>query len=305
MGNVPLFSREGSYKLKIKLILNPAAGREKVKKVIPIIKEIFKDRKVDFDMDVTQRPGEATYLSREASRNNFEIIMAVGGDGTVNEVVNGMMESSSVLGVIPLGLGNDFAKAIGIPSKLEEACQVLFNGAAKEIDVGRINNRYFVNGLGIGFDAQVALESRKISWFFSLNWIYLYAALRILFRYKAPLVKININNTILDKKVLLIAIGNGKSSGGQFLLTPEAELDDGLMDVCIIDDVRRLKLLIHLPKALKGTHTRLPYVTTLKTNRLTIHSSSSLLAHVDGEILESRNYQIEILPKRLRVITHS
>ena len=289
--------------MKIKLILNPAAGRGKAKKAIPAIKEIFRDRKVNFDMDVTQYAGEATYLSREASRKNFKIIVAAGGDGTVNEVVNGMMESGSVLGVIPLGLGNDFAKAISISSKLEEACLTLSNGVVKEIDVGRVNNRYFVNVLGIGFDAWVARASQKIRWFFNPNQIYLYTVLRMLFRYKAPLVKINLADIMLDKKVLLIAIGNGKSSGGGFLLTPEAEFDDGLIDVCIIDDAARLKLLMQIPKLLRGTHKGSPYVSTFKTKKLTVHSSDLLLAHADGQILESRRYQIEILPRSLRVIT--
>ncbi len=288
--------------MKIKLILNPAAGREKAKRVIPVIKQIFRDRRINLDMDVTQRLGEATCLSREASRKNYQIIVAAGGDGTVNEVVNGMTESSSMLGVIPLGLGNDFAKVINIPSKLEEACLAIYNGVAREIDIGKVNNRYFVNCLGIGFDAWVAYESQRIRGFFLPSFIYLYAVIRMLFKYKAASIRINLADTMLDKKVLLIAIGNGRSSGGGFLLTPDAELDDGLIDACIIDDVARLKLLIHLPEALKGTHKRLPYVTIIKTNRLTVHSSNPVLAHVDGEILEDSHYQIEILPKRLRVI---
>ena len=289
--------------MKIKLILNPVAGRGKAKKAIPAIKKIFRNREVDFDMDVTQYAGEATKLSREASRKNFEIIVAAGGDGTVNEVASGMMDSRSVLGVIPLGLGNDFAKAIGIPSKLEEACLVLFNGVVKEIDVGRVNDGYFFNCLGIGFDAWVSQETRKIRWPFLSRWVYLYAVIKMLFRYKAPLVKIELADKTLDKKAISVAIGNGKRHGGVFLLTPEAELDDGLLDVCIIDDAGRLKLLMQIPKLLKGTHKDSPYVTTFRTKKLTISSSDLLLAHADGQILESRNYHIEILPKRLKVIT--
>lgn len=295
--------------MKIKLILNPAAGRGKAKKAIPVIKKIFRDRKLGFDMDVTQCPGEASYLSREASSKTFEIIVAVGGDGTINEVASGMMESmgsspsSSVLGIIPIGMGNDFAQAIGIPSKLEEACLVLFNGVAKEIDVGKVNDKYFFNCLGIGFDAWVSRESRKIKGSFFSRWIYLYALIKMLFRYKAPLVKIDLADKTLNKKALSIAIGNGKRHGGAFLLTPEAELDDGLIDVCIIDDARRLKLLMQVPKILRGTHKGSPYVTTFKTKKLTISSSDLLLAHADGQILESRDYHIEILPKRLSVIT--
>lgn len=289
--------------MKIKLILNPAAGRGKAKRTIPAIKQIFRDLKVDFEMDITQRPGEATYLSREALRRNFRLIVAAGGDGTINEIVNGIVGSDAILGVIPLGLGNDFAKAIDIPPGLKDACRVIHNGTTREIDVGKVNNRYFINGLGIGFDAWVAWESHKIRCFFFPKLLYLYTVIRLLFRYKSASIRIDLTDTVLDKKALLIAIGNGKSSGGGFLLTPEAELDDGLIDVCIIDDISRLKLLRQLPKALKGTHKSLPYVTSLKTKRLTVDSSSLLLAHVDGEILEDNHYQIEILPRSLKVIT--
>ena len=288
--------------MKIKLILNPTAGRRKAKRAIPVIKHIFKDRGADFEMGITQRPGEATDLSREASRRDFRIIVAVGGDGTINEVANGIIGSSSILGVIPLGLGNDFASVINMPSNLKQACRVICDGPTREIDVGRINNRYFVNGVGIGFDAWVARESQRIRWFFLPKLIYLLAVIKMLFRYKPVSIKISLADTMLERKVLLIALGNGKSSGGGFLLTPEAKLDDGLIDACVIDDVARLKLLIDLPKTLKGTHKSLPYVTTFKTKKLTIHSSSLLLAHVDGEILESSDYQIEILPRRLKVI---
>jgi len=288
--------------MKIKLIINPEAGRKKTEKVIPAIKEILRDKKLDFDIDVTRRPGEAIHLSQNAAKNNFPIIVAIGGDGTVNEVVNGMIDSESALGVIPLGFGNDFAKGMGIPFKLQEACFALSDGVIKHIDIGKINNRYFVSGLGIGFDAWVAWESRKIRQFFPSRWVYLYTAIKGLFRCKPTLVNINLIDRRWDKKVLLVAVGNGRSCGGGFLLTPEAQFDDGLMDVCIVEGVSKLRLFIHFPKALKGTHIRLPYVTTLKTERLTIDSSSLLLAHADGEILEDRFYQIEILPRKLRVI---
>lgn len=289
--------------MKIKLIINPASGGKKAEKLIPAINEILRRSRLDFDIGITRNPGEATYLAREASKNNFQIIVAAGGDGTVNEVVNGIIGSNSLLGVIPLGLGNDFAKGIGIPSKLKEACLVFSDGITRDIDVGRVNNRYFVNGLGIGFDAWVAWESQRIRKFLPSKWIYLFAAIKIMFKYQPIPVKIDFAKTSLEKRVLLIAVGNGKSCGGGFLLTPEAEFDDGLIDACIIDGIDRAKLIIHLPKALKGTHTRLPYVTAFKTNRLTINSPNLLLAHVDGEILQDYKFQIEILPKRLKVIT--
>ncbi|MFH1338657.1 MAG: diacylglycerol kinase family protein [Candidatus Omnitrophota bacterium] len=288
--------------MRLKLIVNPAAGRKKAKKSIPAIRRILTEKNLDFDIDVTSHAGEATRLSQKATKNDFRIIVAAGGDGTIHEVANGMIDSGCTLGVIPLGLGNDFAKGIGIPFKLEEACLAISEGITRSIDVGKINNRYFVNGLGIGFDALVARESKGVRKLPLSRWIYLCAALKALVTFKPKQVKIDFAKTSLEKKILLVAAGNGKSSGGGFLLTPEAEFDDGLIDVCIIDWVARTKLLMHLWKAYKGTHVKLPYVTSFKTKTLTVSSPNLLLAHADGEILRDYFYRIEILPRRLKVL---
>lgn len=289
--------------MKIKLIINPVAGRKSAKRSIPIIKKIFSELSTDFNMEITRYPTQAIDLSKEASKANFDIIVAAGGDGTVNEVVNGMIESRSVLGVIPLGLGNDFAKLIGMPTNLKEACLAIYNGEVKNIDLGRVNNRYFVNCLGIGFDACVASESRRIGCFIPRKCIYLCSVIKMLFKYKSIPVNIMCADVKLDKEIILIAVGNGKTSGGGFLLTPEAKIDDGLIDVCIIDRVGKLNLFRNLPKVLKGTHRGLPHVSMLKTKKLIVDSSVSLLAHTDGEIIENNHYQIEVLSKRLRIVT--
>ncbi len=288
--------------MKTKIILNSLAGRGRAKRVIAVIRDIFEDRKIALEMDITQSQGEATSLATEAVKNGFKLIVAAGGDGTINEVVNGIVGTRAIFGVIPIGLGNDFAKGIGVAPKLEDACRVLYEGAVCEIDVGRINSRYFINGVGIGFDAYVARESQNIRKFLNPDWIYLYTVLSSLFKYKSPKLKISFNNTTLDKKALLIAVGNGKAAGGGFLLTPSAEFDDGLMDVCIIDDQNRLKLLRDLPKAIKGEHVNLPYVKTFKTKEIVVSSTSLLLAHADGEILESGEYKLKILPRALRIM---
>ncbi|MBU0548906.1 MAG: diacylglycerol kinase family lipid kinase [Candidatus Omnitrophica bacterium] len=289
--------------MKTKLIINPTAGRGRARKAIPRIKEIFRNRKIDFHTSVTDYYNQATHLAKEASLNGFELIIAAGGDGTVNEVVNGMLESKSCLGVIPLGIGNDFARALNMPFELEKACDIICKDfELKTIDAGKINERYFINGIGIGFDAWVARESRWIRRFSFPGCVYFFAVISTLFKYKTSSLRINFDDTVLEKKILLVAIGNGKSSGAGFLLTPEAEIDDGLIDVCVVDDISRLKILMHLPRAIKGTLETLPYVKTFKTKKLSIQSRDSLLAHVDGELLESCDYQIQVLPKKLKVI---
>lgn len=287
--------------MKIKIILNPLSGKRKAEAALRAINKAYRRKRVNFDIDITRYPRQAIYLSRQACRDKFDIIAAAGGDGTVNEVVNGLIGSDALLGIIPLGLGNDFAAGLGIPRRLQEACLALIQPAIKEIDVGRINNRCFVNSLGIGLDAQVAQKSQSLRKSFPFKWVYLFCAIRALAKYKAQWIKVELNGKIIEKKILLIAVGNGKKSGGGFLLTPQAEFDDGLLDVCIINDINKANLLVQLPWAFKGKHAQLPYAALFKTVGLRISSANPLLAQTDGELMQDYRYKIEVAPKTLRV----
>jgi YegS/Rv2252/BmrU family lipid kinase len=292
------------HKLKTKLILNPFAGKKRLIKEIDTIKRILTSEGLDFDLAFTQSPKHGIQLAQKAVEEKFNLIVAVGGDGTVNEVVNGIIGVEDViLGIIPIGLGNDFAWMIGLsPKDIDKACKTLCNGAVKNIDVGMVNDRYFVNGVGIGFDAQVAQERLKYKGILSGVGLYLYAVIKTLFKYKPIQANIKLDEEIIDIAPLLIAIGCGKRCGGGFLLTPKAELDDGYLDVCVIQQIGKLKAICNLPKVLNGTHITMQEVNMYRTKQIIVNLPAALTAHVDGEILKEKTYQIKLLSKKLKVM---
>ena len=290
----------------VKFIVNPISGNGRTKKALPHLIEIAKKLGVNFDLQLTQAPEHATELANDNS-NQFDTVVAVGGDGTVNEVAAGALKSNKIMGVIPTGTGNDFARAIGKLKSLHEYVHRIMNGKVRPIDTGalRLNDEefIFVNGIGIGFDAEVAKESLNIRWLSGISR-YLLAVGKTLSRYKSSSMRIELDEKTVEQRTFLIAIGNGISAGGGFLLTPHAILDDGMLDACIVSDVSIPKVMQVLPRVLNGTHERHKEVLMTKTKQLKIQSESPVAVHRDGEVCSSRVHDIwvRIVPASLKVI---
>jgi diacylglycerol kinase (ATP) len=297
----------------IRLIANPQAGRGRGRNTIPLVTDILKREGLSFSLVETAYPGHAIELARRAVIDGCEIVVALGGDGTVNEVVNGLCvdlgdapNPGSVikLGIIPAGSGNDFAFALGLPSDLPELCRLLVNGRTRLVDLGRMNDRFFAYGVGMGFDAEVNVESRKIRWLKGIG-PYLLALLKVLlFSHNIYHVEITFDGVHLNQRAMMISVANGRRYGGAFLVTPDAMLDDGLLNLCIVSPLSRLQMVRVLPLFLKGGHTKLNTVRMANAARITVQASSPLVSHVDGETvcLNESRYEFSLLPKRLRVI---
>jgi len=287
---------------KYALILNPMAGREKGRKCEPEI--LAQVEKVLGDIDVyhTESTGHAQQISNDI-KNNYSVIIVAGGDGTIHEVVNGMIHGNAALAVIPIGSGNDFIKMLNLPENINESIQIIKRNKRKRIDIGKIGERYFPNGLGIGFDAWVVKESKKVKRLRGF-FIYLYAVLKTVFSFKNETISFYANGKTELKDIFLIAVGNGKAMGGGFYLNPEAIIDDGKFDVCIIHALKKREVFLHLPKTLKGKHTQLKQVETLRTDRLEIKSEKGIAVQADGELLgfDFKEINISILPKALEVV---
>jgi YegS/Rv2252/BmrU family lipid kinase len=288
--------------MKRKLIFNPAAGKGKAALVWPKIKQIFDASKVNYDFVTTTKRGDGTPLATAAVQAGYDTIVAVGGDGLANEVLNGIGEKTT-FGIIPCGEGNDFLKMFGQTfADVEANCQAIINGKTRKIDIGVINGRLFLNMIGIGFDGEVAERKAQTSKYLSGFYAYLVQIFPLLLTYKPKTVQIKMNGVQLKADILLLTIGNGRYSGGGFKLTPEAELDDGLFDVCLSKYPGRFTVLTSIAKVPKGEHTKLPFATMFRTATIDISSDQPLAAHVDGEILKECCYQIKILPLRLNII---
>ena len=283
-------------------IVNPAAARGKAARVGQRVDEICQERKVDFQMVSTEKAGDATELAA-AARDKYDCVVAVGGDGTINEVVNGLIGGSSKLGIVPVGSGNDFIRALEHPKNLIKAIDILLALKTREIDIGKAGERYFQNGLGIGFDPWVVQETMKVHRLRGTA-IYLYSVLKTIYSYHPPLVRLSYNDVSREERFYIITVGNGISLGGGFKLTPNAILDDGLFDLNIIRNLKKWEIYQNLLSVFAGKHIHLKQVTTDRTDKLTLKSDEGFAAHVDGELvsLKLNSLNVKILPKALQVV---
>jgi len=285
-----------------KFIVNPTASRGKGISMGQWLEEECPKRNLDFDIQYTTRPGIAADMAA-GSVSKFETIIAVGGDGTLQEVINGLMEADVKVGIIPVGTGNDFIRVVNIPLQPGEALNNVVSGNTKLIDTGRINNRIFHNAVGIGFDAWAVYESLKIKKLRG-HAVYLYAILKTILTYKAPVMELRYNDKTITEKLLLTAIGNGTCVGGGIKMTPFAKIDDGLLDLTIIQDVNKLKMLQNLAKTYSGEHVKMPQVTVDTSKSIVIRSEEELAVHADGELIgcNLKEVKINILPKAIKFV---
>jgi YegS/Rv2252/BmrU family lipid kinase len=252
-------------------------------------------------------------LAELAASDGFATVVAAGGDGTSNEVLNGLMAAAqngkvAVMGFLPVGSGCDFAHTMGVAGDLRAACHKLAGEQTRTMDVGRVTipgrfTSYFGNFVGIGFDAVVTRETRKVKWLRGLA-LYLPVVLKTVFLYyKAPQVKIEYDGQELSLPALMICVSNGQREGGGFFIAPEAQPDDGLLDLCIAREVPQLQILRLIPRFMNGSHVSHEAVTMARTRRVTISSPDSLVAHMDGEVIceDAQRIECEILPGRLQV----
>jgi diacylglycerol kinase (ATP) len=302
---------------KYKVIANPTAGSGAGERAIPQIERLLAKYSLDFDMVRTQRPWHAAELAREAAMAGWDVIVAAGGDGTANEVINGLREArqagqhSPALGVLCIGRGNDFAHGVGVPYDLEHGCQVLVEDHRRMIDVGRVaggrypQGRYFGNCVGVGFDAIGTIEVAKLprlGGFLS----YFIAVLKTIFLYyKAPLTTIEYDGQTLTQPSLMVSIMNGRRLGGGFIMAPDGEPDDGLFDLCIAHEVSRARMFSLIPHFLRGTQATQEPIKTGRAAHISITSvEGSLPAQTDGEILctDGRHLEIELLSRQIEVV---
>lgn len=302
---------------RYKIIVNPYSGKGATGKRLPEIQQALREFGLDYNISLTERPWHATELTREAIRDGFDVVVAVGGDGTVNEVVNGILQcqaeqvGEAVMGVLPVGRGNDFCFASGIPLDFKDACQTLARARVRVQDAGRINGdqsrivRYFGNGVGIGFDAVVSrlANQTKLTGFIS----YLIAALQTMYiYYQAPEMQIELTNEVIRQRSLMVSVMNGRRAGGGFLMAPHGNPGDGQFDLCIAKNLNKVGILLLIPRFINGTQGTHPAIQFRKDTRVTIRAmDGSLPVHVDGEVIgtDLKELSVEILPQQLKVIT--
>jgi YegS/Rv2252/BmrU family lipid kinase len=300
---------------KVKLILNPMANMGRAWKAAvdlrPIISEYGRA-----DWSGTVYPTHATELARQAGMEGYDMVIAVGGDGTVHEVVNGLMqvpaEKRPVLGVVPIGSGNDFAHALGIPMKPDYALMQALRGEASVVDIGLMTDdtgrkEYFDNTAGVGFDAVVTIRSHKLPLLRGV-FMYLVATIEtILLNHNPIKMKIEADGETFEERVLLLAACNSPREGGGFILAPSAQIDDGIMNFALIRFCSRPMMFRLLPVVMRGKHERFKQVRAGLFRTLSLTSDRPLYIHLDGEVYTTfnsnlRGVKFEILPGALQVV---
>jgi diacylglycerol kinase (ATP) len=293
---------------KVKVILNPCGGNLSGQTKIARVEQALQQVGLPYHLEVTSQRGHGLELARQAALDGWPIIAAAGGDGTVNEVVNGLMQAADeaeagILGIIPLGTGNDLAEMLRLPGDITVACQRLAAGNTRLIDVGRVNGHYFVNNSAVGLEPMVTLAHERLRRVKGKSG-YILAALQTILAAKSWLMRLVWNNSVYEGPIILVSVGNSRRTGGSFYMTPQAELDDGLLDFIYANCLSRWALLLLLPQTFQGTHIRHPQVVYLKTTSLSITSSPPTPIQADGEIIAENATEItyQVIPNKLRVI---
>ncbi len=300
-------------KLKAALVVNPASGNGTTGKRWPEMAAIIADEGISFEHNFTEAPGHATELTRQLLKEGHELIIAVGGDGTTNEVINGFFDQDlklinphAAISFISGGTGRDLIRTIGIPTDTAEAAKHIISSPIRPIDLGRasyINNqgfsevRHFINVAGLGLDGatvdRVNKTSKALGGFISFLW----ATVTTLVLYKNQQMKISVDGVdICDEPVTVVVFGNGRYFGGGMYIAPNAEVNDGLFDIVILKDLSKINLLLSLPRVYKGTHLSHPRITSLRGRSIKVFADEVALLDLDGEQPGRAPVEIELLP---------
>ena len=294
----------------IPLFLNPVAGRGRAGRNISQVAELLGSLGINHYLVKSESVGDLETKVFNAASAGTKRILVAGGDGSIHEVVNGILRSGETveLGVIPVGTGNDFAKACSIPIQWQDAVQLLADRIrsdtpARPIDAGRMNDRYFANGAGIGFDAKVTRIAHEIRWRIG-DVVYLVAVFKgMIDGVITPHVTMKFSGQTVEGPVTLVNVSNGAWIGGMFHIAPMARNDDGELDLIFVGPVSRLRMMALLPKLMQGSHIEQPEITHSRVTQCQVAATAPVPSHLDGEVQPLQtHFEFELLEGALRLL---
>jgi diacylglycerol kinase (ATP) len=318
---------------KTRLIVNPVAANGKTAERWPQIQEVLRTQGLDFDHVFTECSGHATALARQAVAEGCQLIVSVGGEGTLNEVVNGLVGPEGtvppgvVLGIIPSGTGTDFVRTLGIPRNYLEACPRLLTAETSVVDLGEVEyvplgpsagsgqrltsshaadqtgllHRYFINVAGLGFDGEVAERVNRSSKALGGTIPYLTSLFITLVSYQNKHVELTMDGQTARRRLNSVIVSNGRYFGGGMFIAPHADLRDGLFDVIILGDLNKLEFAQNVPKVYNGTHLTHPKVEEYRAREVRVVSQERMLIQADGELVGMAPATFRLLPQAIRV----
>lgn len=282
------------------VVANPVSGIRRLERMLRELVDFYASKKYDFDIFLTSKVHNAQKTIANNFTEKYTDLVIVGGDGTINEAINGLTYDVPV-SIIPAGSGNDFTKMLPLGHTLEDYIQTMDHGKIIAIDLGICNGRKFANGVGIGFDGQIVQDMQHRHTLLRGATKYYAFVLRILASYRPRQFSGWLDERKLEGSHILLCVGNGSTFGGSFKLTPRAHLQDGLLDVCEIGEVSPLRRFLNIHRLQKGTHDTLPEVQFHQCQHVHVSANPRLFAHIDGEPFGSPPFDIRVLPGALRV----
>ncbi len=297
--------------VKVVVILNPVAGRGAGNRARPKLEASLARLAAASRLPVcwqvieTSARGDGIEIARRAASDGADVVAAAGGDGNIGEVANGLAGTRARLGIIPLGTGNDFARALGLHGSLDLAVRTLVEGRSRRIDLGRAGERYFINVAGCGFDAVVASRVNRGFRLLRGTAAYVAAVLLTLMTYRPPRMRIIVDGEQQDLRAMLCCIANSTSYGGGMRIAPDARIDDGLLDVCILKEAGAWEFLRAFPRVFRGTHTTHPKFSTRTAPRVIVMTDRLMPVLIDGEAIQliaGTPITFEVVPKAIEVM---
>jgi YegS/Rv2252/BmrU family lipid kinase len=287
--------------MHLRLLFNPAAGRGRAKAHVREAEETLRAAGATVELAASDSPEHLTKLAAEGSRGGFDRVVVVGGDGTLNMALREFDLDRGTLALIPMGSGNDFARVTGIPRKVREACDVVLRGHVRNVDVALANDRRFLGVAGLGFDSEVARFANENVKFLRGSLVYLWAILRVLPRFEPHRVRLDGR----ELEIMFAVAGNSMQYGGGIRITPDAKIDDGLLDVCIVHRTTRFQLLKTLPQAYTGAHVKSRFVEMTRGAAFSFESERAMDVYADGELITATPVKFAIAEKKLKFVVPS
>lgn len=287
--------------MHLKLIYNPSAGRGRARRLVSEIEEYLRAHGARVDSQPSASASDLTRIAAESSRADYDRVVVVGGDGTLNLAVREFDLAKGTIALIPSGSGNDFARGVGLPRDVRGACENALNGRVREVDVAVANDLRYLTIAGLGFDSEVGEYANKVR-FLRGSLVYFYSILRVLPKFTPRPVRIRTENDSRDQHIMFAAIANTRYYGGGIPISPDAVPDDGMLDACIVRETTRMQLLMTLPKAYSGAHVRTPYAEIRRCREFHFESETPMTVVADGDPLTKTPVSFGILPQRLKFV---
>lgn len=299
-----------------RIIVNPYANRGRAKKQIELIRGAYHAANIEHEIVLTTQPKEATQLAQQAATEGYSAVITAGGDGTVNEVINGLVcaaepgQPTVPMGVIPVGTGNDFAFMLKLPNKIVPIVDNIVAGVTRQIDIGCVmidgneSGHYFGNNCALAMEPMVNMESNRFTRLHGTPR-YLAGLVAALFKLKAWQMDVEWDGGHFTGRSVLLSVCNGPRAGSTFMMAPDAKADDGLFDVGLAEDLSMPQILRVLPRLFNGSYLQHPRVRSFRTAWLKISIPEGTPIHADGEMVadSAETITYSILPKKLTVLT--